>query len=232
MLLSRLVLRAAYRARHLAGAAAVLAGFVVLVATDAACTRRGGAAAPAPFLGDMLAVLAACLYATSNVLQERLLREAPVGEVLAAFGSLGALISGVQAGVLESGALGRASWNASFCGALAFFAAAMFLIYSLVPRVLPAAGSAAFNLHMLSSDLWAAAARSVLFGGFGGSCAAGGFGGSLCSVAAGLCIYFTAGPPAAAAESAAEDARAEDAHALLAEEGADGGAARTCVELS
>jgi hypothetical protein len=101
----------------------------------------------------------------------------------------------------------------------------------LVPRVLPAAGSAAFNLHMLSSDLWAAAARSVLFGGFGGACAAGGFGGSLCAVAAGLCIYFSAGPPAAAdAEAAPEDARA-----LLAEEApplADDNAARTGVELS
>jgi solute carrier family 35 protein F1/2 len=196
MLLSRLVLHAAYRARHLAGAAAVLAGF----AAPPPPTRRaraGGASAPAPFLGDMLAVLAR-VYATSNVLQERLLREAPVGEVLAAFGSLGALISGAQAGLLESGALGRASWNASFCGALAFFAAAMFLIHRSCHALLPAAGSAAFNLHMLSSDLWAAAARSVLFGGFGGSCAAGGFGGSLCAVAAGLCIYFTAGPPAAA----------------------------------
>jgi solute carrier family 35 protein F1/2 len=231
MLLSRLVLRAAYRARHLAGVAAVLCGFVVLVATDAACRRRDGAAAPAPFLGDMLAVLAACLYATSNVLQERLLREAPVGEVLAAFGTLGALISGVQAGVLEARALGAASWDASFCGALAFFAAAMFAIYSLVPRVLPAAGSAAFNLHMLSSDLWAAAARSVLFGGFGGACAAGGFGGSLCAVAAGLCLYFSAGPPAAAEAEAAP----EDEHALLAEEATQlhaENSARTGVDVS
>jgi solute carrier family 35 protein F1/2 len=231
MLLSRLVLRAAYRARHLAGVAAVLCGFVVLVATDAACRRRDGAAAPAPFLGDMLAVLAACLYATSNVLQERLLREAPVGEVLAAFGTLGALISGVQAGVLEARALGAASWDASFCGSLAFFASAMFAIYSLVPRVLPAAGSAAFNLHMLSSDLWAAAARSVLFGGFGGACAAGGFGGSLCAVAAGLCLYFSAGPPAAAEAEAAP----EDEHALLAEEATPMHAedsARTGVDVS
>jgi solute carrier family 35 protein F1/2 len=152
--------------------------------------------------------------------------------VLAAFGALGALISGVQAAALEARALGAASWDASFCGALAFFAGALFLIYSIVPHVLPVAGSAAFNLHMLSSDLWAAAARSVLFGGFGGSCAAGGFGGSLCAVAAGLCIFFSAGPPLA---EDAETAPDEDSRALLAEETAlpaTEDSPRTDVELN
>ncbi len=222
MLLSRALLRVAYRRRHLAGAAGVLVGFVILVASDAACRRSGAGdasdAAPAPLLGDALAVTAACLYAASNVLQERLLRDAPVTEVLAAFGLLGGALSGLQAAALESRALAAAPWDAAFCGPLAGFAAAMFFIYSLVPHVLPAAGAAAFNLHMLSSDLWAAAARSAAFGGFGGACAAGGFGGSLAAVAAGLAVYLSAGAPRSedALDAPGAQPVAEDARGLLA----------------
>jgi solute carrier family 35 protein F1/2 len=225
MLLSRALLRVCYGRRHLAGVGAVLAGFVVLVGTDTACRRRdandaadySGApppalAARAPLLGDALAVTAACLYAASNVLQERLLRDAPVTEVLAAFGVFGAALSGAQALLLESRALAAAPWDAPFCAPLAFFAAAMFAIYSLVPRVLPAAGAAAFNLHMLSSDVWAAAARSVAFGGFGGACASGGFAAALTAVAAGLGLYVSAGAPAAEGSVGGAGGAAAGAH--------------------
>ena len=49
-------------------------------------------------------------------------------------------------------------------GARVGFAAAMFAVYTLAPRVLAREGSAAFNLHLLTSDLWSALARAVLFG--------------------------------------------------------------------
>jgi drug/metabolite transporter (DMT)-like permease len=236
MLLSRALLRARYGRRHLAGVGAVLLGFVVLVGTDTACRRRDDAhadsaddysaplpalAARAPLLGDALAVAAACGYAASNVLQERLLRDAPVTEVLAAFGFFGAALSGVQTLLLESRALAAAPWDAAFCGPLAFFAAAMFAIYSLVPRVLPAAGAAAFNLHMLSSDVWAAAARSVAFGGFGGACASGGFAAALTAVAAGLGLYVSAGPPAADGGAGAHEAGGADGGGDGDEDGAE-----------
>ena len=224
VLLSRWLLRASYSRAHLAGCALVLAGFVALVSSDTGCSASGaGAPAPAPLLGDALTVAAACLYATSNVLQERLLQHAPTGEVLALFGCLGALLAGVQSAALESRRLAAAPWDAAFVTPLLLFAGAMFAIYSLVPRVLPAAGAAAFNLHMLSSDLWAAAARSLLLGGFGGACAALGFSLSLLTVAAGLVVYIAAGAPGTervgpAAASAAE----EETGGLLAEEAVAG----------
>jgi solute carrier family 35 protein F1/2 len=197
MVLSRFLLNVSYNRVHLASAAVVLGGFGVLVAADTLCTARGGSApSPAPLMGDLLAVTAACLYATSNVLQERLLIAAPAVEVLAAFGILGAGIAGLQCAVLESHALATSvTWDASFVGPLFGFALAMFCIYTIAPIALSNAGSAGFNLHMLSSDLWSAAARAVLFGGFGGACGGIGFAAALVTVAAGLGLFSAAPAP-------------------------------------
>ncbi len=196
MLISRAFLRARYTRTHLGAAALVLCGFAILVLSDALC-RRGtssDAASRAPLLGDVLTLCAACLYAASNVLQESLLQAAPPGEVLLLLGALGAALSGVQCAALESPALAAVRWDQSFVGPLAAFALAMFCIYSAAPAALSRAGAAAFNLHMLSSDLWAAAARAALFGGFG--CGGGGFAAALLVVAAGLWVYVAAPPPA------------------------------------
>ena len=103
MALSQWLLRCRYRRRHLAGCAVVVAGYLLLVASDALCREAtapagflggddnagGGGSAAARLFGDALTVSAACLYATSNVLQERLLVDAPTVEVLAMFGLLG-----------------------------------------------------------------------------------------------------------------------------------------------
>lgn len=43
----------------------------------------------------------------------------------------------------------------------------------LVPTVLVWGGSTVLNLSLLTSDLWAAGARALLFGGFGGWASAG-----------------------------------------------------------
>ena len=198
MVLSRILLRVTYNRLHLASAAVVVVGFCVLVASDALCKHSGAAAvpSPSPLLGDLLAVTAACLYATSNVLQERMLQAAPTVEVLTAFGVLGACIAGIQCAVLEGNALAKhVTWNAAFVVPLMGFACAMFLIYTTAPTALSNAGSAGFNLHMLTSDLWAAAARAAFFGGFGGACGGLGFVASLATVAAGLGLFSAAPAP-------------------------------------
>ena len=45
------------------------------------------------------------------------------------------------------------------------FSAGFFAFTSLVPLMLVHGGSAALNLSLLASDFWAAAARTLLFGG-------------------------------------------------------------------
>jgi hypothetical protein len=124
-------------------------------------------------------------------------------------GAFGALIAAAQAALLERGAWaallapdaggaggagqaeGRHALVQSVGVAFGAFTAALFAFSSLVPVVLVWGGATALNLSLLTSDMWAAAARVLLFGGFGG--AGGWFAASLALVAAGLVLYASAG---------------------------------------
>jgi hypothetical protein len=127
-------------------------------------------------------------------------------------GLFGALFASAQAAVLERGAwaallatpAGAGGGLAAAAGALAAFTAALFAFSSLVPLALIWGGAAALNLSLLTSDLWAAAARVALFGGFGGG--GGWFAAALALVAGGLALYASAGSPKAGASEAEEGA--------------------------
>jgi hypothetical protein len=77
---------------------------------------------------------------------------------------------------------------------MAGFAAAMFVFYSSVPRVLMLGGATVLNLGLLTSDGWAALARYLWFGGFEGWSAQF-FLASLLLVAGGLLLYTLTGSP-------------------------------------
>lgn len=154
-----------------------------------------GGGGSAPLLGDTLVLLGALLYAVCNVTQELLLADVDAGELLALLGLFGALISGAQAAALEHAALAAMPWSsAGVLLPLLGFAAAMFAFYSLVPQVLLLGGATVLNLSLLSSDGWAALARSLWFGGFQGWSAYF-FGGSLLLVAGGLVVFTMSGSP-------------------------------------
>ncbi|KAI8476478.1 MAG: hypothetical protein J3K34DRAFT_259541 [Monoraphidium minutum] len=191
--LSYFVLGARYRRPHYAAAAVCVAGLALLVGSEGASDTAGAA----PLLGDALVVAGALLYACSNVTQELFLGAASVPEVLGMVGAFGALIAAAQAAALEHGAWADLlSGGASLGGvgaAFGAFTAALFTFSALVPVVLVWGGATALNLSLLTSDMWAAAARVALFGGFGGG--GGWFGASLALVAAGLCLYACAGSP-------------------------------------
>ena len=201
MALSAAMLGGRYSYKHVAGGVVSIVGLTILVLADAAGGGGGGGGGGGttnPALGDCLVLIAAALYACSNVMQECLLLDgAPTIEVLAAIGGFGAVISGLQCLALEANEL--ANLNAIAGAAefmeLSWFALSLFAMYSLVPDVLRRCGAAAFNVSMLSSDLWAVVARVLFFGGFGGSTGALAFGASFVTVSAGLVIFAAAGDP-------------------------------------
>lgn len=148
-----------------------------------------------PLLGDALVLLGALLYGVCNVSQELLLGDVPVTELLAFIGLFGAIISGLQATALEHQVLTSAKWlEPSVLVPMLSFAAAMFCFYSLVPQVLIWGGAAVLNINLLTSDVWAALARFVWFGGFEGSGMLF-FLVSLAMVAAGIVLYALSGSP-------------------------------------
>ena len=199
MVLSKFGLGDSYTRRHMLGGAVSVVGIAILVLADAD-GRKGGSEDEGsnPFLGDVLVLLAALLYASSNVLQESALLDGASGtEVLAHVGAIGAVVSGAQCLTFEYGDLAklRAATGLGGVAEMATFAISLFAMYSLTPEVICRCGAAAFNVGMLSSDVWAAVARVALFGGFGGTGATVSFVISFAVVSAGLVLFASAGNP-------------------------------------
>eukprot|EP00879_Flechtneria_rotunda_P007354 GHRR01007715.1.p1 GENE.GHRR01007715.1~~GHRR01007715.1.p1 ORF type:complete len:562 (+),score=206.10 GHRR01007715.1:237-1922(+) len=149
----------------------------------------------APLFGDALVLLGAVLYGVCNVTQELLLGDLKPAELLAFLGLCGAIISGAQALLFEHTVLFSVHWlQLSVAGPMLGFAVAMFCFYSMVPWVLVLGGATVLNLNLLTSDVWAALARFVLFGGFQGATGYY-FAASLVLVAAGIVMYALSGSP-------------------------------------
>jgi solute carrier family 35 protein F1/2 len=175
-------------------------------------------------LGDFLVLVAAFLYACSNVMQEAsLLDGATAREILAHVGGIGACISGLQCAAFESEELASAKEAGGFVGFCLFaaFAASLFAMYAAVPSVLSLCGAAAFNVNMLSADLWAAAARVMIFGGFGSWASGLSFVASLAVVTIGLVVFAAAGEPLPPDRK--RDGAVEMRYEVLDEEGGGGG---------
>jgi drug/metabolite transporter (DMT)-like permease len=183
MALSVVVLRRRFAPQQYVAAALCIVGLTVLVVSD----RQASGSPGSVLLGDALVILGACLYAVCNVLQERLLAAAPFQEVLAMLGCWGALLSLLQVAALETPTLLQLQLRLTSIGPFFTFAGALFAFYSLVPFVLMWGGATVLNLSLLTSDFWAAGARMVWFGGFGGTLPA--FAASLALVASGLALY-------------------------------------------
>lgn len=197
MALSRAALGGAYSRRHVFGGSISVAGLALLVLTDA-YVRGANDSGSNPALGDLMVLLAAFGYAASNVLQEAaLLDGASTVEVLAHVGGFGTVFSGIQCIILERESLGRLHATAGVAGIaeLVVFAVSLFAMYSLVPEVLRRCGAAAFNVGMLSSDVWAFIARVLFFGGFGDVRAVVAFFASFIIVSLGLVVFAAAGDP-------------------------------------
>ncbi len=192
MALSILVFKARFRAGHVAGSLLCVAGLSVLMLTDAASSTGGSN----PLLGNTLVLAGACLYAVCNVAQERLLTSTSQWELLSMQGSWGTLIAGIQALVLERGVWLDGQWDGAAIGALFGFAASLFTFSLLIPLVLSWGGATVLNLSLLTSDLWAAGARAVFFGGFGGTGAA--FASALALEASGIIAFAASGDTHAA----------------------------------
>ena len=236
MALSRAALGGVYSRRHVLGGATSVMGLAILVLTDA-YVRGANDAGSNPALGDFIVLLAAFGYASSNVLQEAaLLDGASAVEVLAHVGGVGAVFSGIQCLALELDSLARLNATAGAAGIaeLATFAVSLFAMYSLVPEVLRRCGAAAFNVGMLSSDVWAFVARVLFFGGFGDIRAVLAFFASFFVVSAGLVVFLAAGdplPPERKNQSSRYAALDEDVDAVVADLEDRGGGEREMIDV-
>ena len=207
LLLSRCLFGVKYGARQLGAVALCLAGLAVLLASDALqrppSSSAAAATSGAAWLGDVLVLAGAALYAVSNVAQERLVQTLNAAEYLTHLGAYGAVVSAAQAALLERSQI-QAAWAAAdgHVAALeAGFVGCLTGLYLLAAALMRAGSTATtMNLSLLLSDFY-----SVLVGvGLLGSRPTGWYALAFCCVVGGLLGYHagsrqkaTAGSPLA-----------------------------------
>ncbi|KAG0347335.1 hypothetical protein BG004_007925 [Podila humilis] len=104
--------------------------------------------------GDLFCILAATLYAFSNVYQEFLVRQASLYEVVGQLGFWATILNGIQLAILERKEIQAVEWNGSVVGYIIGFDIAMFILYSVSPLLFRLSSATFFNLSLLTSDFY------------------------------------------------------------------------------
>eukprot|EP00249_Psilotum_nudum_P018387 c26780_g1_i1 orf=52-1152(+) len=154
-------LKTKYKIPQFFGVFICIVGLSLVVLSDVHAKDRSGGSEPVK--GDMLVIFGSMLYAISNVSEEFLMKESGFVELMAFFGSFGALISACQFSILERHQLQSIHWDARTVLPFVGYGVSMFLFYSIVPFILKVSGSAMFNLSLLTSDMWAVVIRIFVY---------------------------------------------------------------------
>jgi solute carrier family 35 protein F1/2 len=156
MVLSYLFLGCRYNYKHMLGTGICLLGLVCIVINDSTnATDDDAPAGSNPVLGDILCLSAAVLYASSNVLQEHLVKFHDREEFLGYLGCFGFGIAVVQCVLVDLPAMRRANFTGKVIGAISGFVICLFLMYTNTTAFLQHGDAVLFNLSLLTSDVYA-----------------------------------------------------------------------------
>eukprot|EP00428_Durinskia_dybowskii_P082258 CAMPEP_0170436398 /NCGR_PEP_ID=MMETSP0117_2-20130122/44120_1 /TAXON_ID=400756 /ORGANISM="Durinskia baltica, Strain CSIRO CS-38" /LENGTH=208 /DNA_ID=CAMNT_0010696431 /DNA_START=371 /DNA_END=993 /DNA_ORIENTATION=- len=156
MTLSFLFLGCRYNYKHMLGTGICLLGLACIVINDSIrATDDDAPAGSDPVLGDVLCLCAAVLYASSNVLQEHLVKFHDREEFLGYLGCFGFSLAVVQCMLVDLPAIRRARFTNKVIGAIAGFIVCLFLMYTNTTAFLQHGDAVLFNLSLLTSDVYA-----------------------------------------------------------------------------
>jgi drug/metabolite transporter (DMT)-like permease len=166
MVLSYLFLGCRYNYMHILGTAICLLGLACIVINDSAMVGDDDAAAGSnPVLGDVLCLCGAVLYASSNVLQEHLVKFHDREQFLGHLGCFGFAIAAVQCAIVDLPRMRRAHFTGKVVGATSGFVVCLFLMYTNTTAFLQHGDAVLFNLSLLTSDVYAVV-FSYFFSGY------------------------------------------------------------------
>nr|XP_054510351.1 solute carrier family 35 member F2 [Agelaius phoeniceus] len=153
MALSWFLLRARYKMIHFVAVAICLLGVATMVGADILAGREEGEGSDV-VIGDVLVLLAASLYAISNVGEEYIVKNLSRVEFLGMVGLFGTIISGLQLAIVEHKEIMKIQWNWKIALLFTAFALCMFGLYSFMPVVIKVSSATSVNLAILTSDLY------------------------------------------------------------------------------
>jgi len=151
MVLSSYFLKAKYQNRHIIGILICLGGLGCIIISDIH-NHEGNSDA---IIGDILCLSGAFFYATTNVLQERVVKTQNREEYLGMLGIFGSSIAMVQFLVVDLNNMCKLSWNFEVCLYILGFVSCLNLMYVNTSFFLQEGDSTMFNLSLLTSDVYA-----------------------------------------------------------------------------
>ena len=162
MVLSYFLLNARYKTFHLVGGVVCMIGMGVSVISDVLHNPSPDTYSN-PLLGDMLTILAASLYACSNVLQERLLIDVNRDEFLGMLGFFGFFLTSFQIFIFDYISMKEYQWTENPIAIVYIlgFVSCLFFMYANTSLFLQENDAVIFNLSILTSDVY-----SVIFSYF------------------------------------------------------------------
>jgi solute carrier family 35 protein F1/2 len=188
MALSYIFLGCRYTWKHIGGTCICLLGLGCIILND---TLQEDESSQSTFLGDMLCLSSAVLYACSNVIQETVVKYHDRHQFLGHLGGYGAVIAFIQFMATDFHRVETAHFSIEIIFSMIGFILCLFFMYTNTTAYLVDSDATLFNLSLLTSDVYA-----VIFSYF--------FYGSLVSwmyflafalVILGLFVYHSEKPP-------------------------------------
>ena len=105
-----------------------------------------------------------CMYACSNVIQEKLVKHKDREEYLGMLGLIGSVLAGCQVAVMEGTPLLRLNWSAENLCFMAGFVICLNMMYTRASAYLKHSDAAYLNLSLLTSDVYAVIFSFCVYG--------------------------------------------------------------------
>ena len=158
--LSYIFLSVRYGKRHIYGVLLCAAGLGLSFASDLVAAKGGtggeekAGAYNNAIWGDALCLLGALLYATSNVLQESVVKTMDRVEYLGMLGFFGTIFAWIQMTMFESQELANENFSSDTIVYVVGFSVCLFSMYVATSWFLTFADSALFNMSLLTADFY------------------------------------------------------------------------------
>ena len=158
MALSKYFLKAQYKRKHICGIVLCVIGLILIVLSDVLQNGYQEGTVNDAFLGDIYCLCGSALYASSNVLQESLVKVKSQDsiEYLGMLGFFGSLIAFVQFMIVDLRPMREfSSWDMEVILFIVGFVVCLFFMYVNTSSFLQMGDSTFFNLSLLTSDVYA-----------------------------------------------------------------------------
>jgi solute carrier family 35 protein F1/2 len=159
MILSYTFLGCRYTKKHLFGTFICLLGLTCIVINDMVYNVQEDDESSSPkkhaLMGDIFCLVGATLYASSNVIQETLVKFHSRDQYLGSLGVFGMLIALVQCVLFDLEGLKKADFSLYIVLSMFGFIVCLFLMYINTTAYLQKSDAILFNLSLLTSDIYA-----------------------------------------------------------------------------